>query len=131
MSKGGSRNSALDEQMEECRALLADVRGATKDLNAAIKAAKAAFPELAEEKMQEAAKVEIDRLSELTTAHVKRSEERIMARFDKIANLLITGSTDGKPRKGGHNLEETLVTMTENNGGPLRPEAKLWEVSGS
>jgi hypothetical protein len=102
------RDAKLDDQMAECRELLAEVRGATKDLHHEIVRAKATFTELAEERIERVVSEELDRVGVETAGFIRIAEERIQARFDGLTNLLLTGSRRGRPKRGDANLEEVI-----------------------
>lgn len=119
MKGKGARDEVLDAQMAECRELLADVRGATGDLRAAIREAKAAYPELAEKMVEFHTERAIGKMTEMTAGAIKRAEAGIMSRFDRLTNLLMTGTVTGRAKPGEHDLEELVADTVARHGGPL------------
>jgi len=107
------RDQKLDDQMAECRELLTEVRGATKDLHAAIKEAKATFPELAQDQISEAVGVELTKVMAATTKFIEAAELKIHRRFDHLVNLLLTGNQQGRARPGELNLESLVERVAE------------------
>lgn len=112
MTKAG-RDAVLDEQMTECRELLADVRGATKDLRLAIKDAKEAFPHLAEEQVEAAVKATLEKFKEGTALAITDTQNAIFRRFDDLTNLLMSGRTSGKPKPGQLDLPGVIAQAAE------------------
>jgi len=107
------RDQKLDDQMAECRELLTEVRGATKDLHAAIKEAKATFPELAQDQISEAVGVELTKVMAATTKFIDAAEVKISRRFDHLVNLLLTGHPQGRTKPGKLNVESLVEEVAE------------------
>lgn len=115
MTKGG-RDAALDAQLAECRELLAEMRGVTKDLRQAVREAKDAFPSLAREMVEKAAEREINKMSAVTAGAIEDAEKAVYRRFDGITNLLLTGSKTGIPRRGKIDIEKVAEQLVAQYG---------------
>lgn len=119
------RDEALDAQMAECRALLAEVRGATKDLKQVIRQARATYPELSAEAMERAAAAAIAEMTAATEKAIGKAEAAIHARFNRITNLLLTGTKVGVPRRGDINIEKMAEDVAAKFGGIAFPGINL------
>ena len=98
----------LKKATADARELLAEVRGVTKDLTKAVKEARLAFAEIAEEKMTEAVRREGAEFSRLMRKHTDESEARIKERFDALARQLLEPRRREK-RLGMPNMEEMVM----------------------
>lgn len=121
MGHKGERHPALDSQMTECRELLAEVRGATKDLRQATAEAKRVLAEVLPDAVDELIKVrvvtELDKLAPQTKKAIEVAETEIFKRFDVLMNLLMSGSPTGVPKDPRKiNIESTLLRQARERG---------------
>ena len=100
----------LKKATADARELLAEVRGVTKDLTKAVKEARLAFAEIAEEKMTEAVRREGAEFSRLMHKHTDESAARIKERFDALARQLLEPRRREK-RLGMPNMEEMVMRV--------------------
>lgn len=118
------RDPALDTQLAEARALLAEVRGVTGDLHRAIVKARATFPQLAEDRIVEVVNVKLQELSDALNDQVRDAEDQIYRRFKSLGDMLLRA---GK-KYGSTQLEAVALVIAQTPPLPDIPGAALGRV---
>lgn len=107
------RIAQVDAQAARARELLADVRGATKELTHAIRESRTAFAGLSRQAMADVLETDLDKARTAIDFVVKEAEASIIDRFDKLYNMLMTGHENGRTRPGEVNVEEAVRREAE------------------
>lgn len=106
------RNAALDAQLDECRELLSEVRGATKDLRQLLRECQDAYTDLAKQTLAPLIETEAEKISTAATAAIAQYEEHLARRFTKFVNVLTTGRRSGHTNGHHRILTEILEEAT-------------------
>lgn len=97
----------------EARQLLADIRGATRDLRNAIRDAQAEREQLADlikrtvaDDIQAEVSTQLAKLGEQTQAAMAAATAKVGREFDRLTNIMMTGDDYARPAKGALDLRE-------------------------
>lgn len=112
-----SRSADLDTQMAECKELLSEVRGAIRDLKQMKKAILDAAPEVARPMIELAVDRELSAMTRQTKEAILVAEERIMLRFERLANLLMSRHRSGRPDPGSLRIDDFITDHLDHDHG--------------
>lgn len=103
---------------DELRELIREAHGATRDLRAAIRDARAVAPAIVSEHLDAEVKRAVDKLGETTEKAMDASVAKVNREFDRLADILM-GRTGPDRKRRALQIPEAIERLVASEGSPL------------